>query len=115
MGTRWIDHQGQKIFVGEFTGMPEDQYIAAIGRCKDEILAASHPKGSLLFLTYCDAQTTEKVTAKWREFRDATSEVLRGSAIIGLTGFKRVMARLVSRELYFAKDETDAMDWLIKQ
>jgi hypothetical protein len=115
VATRWIEHKGKRIFIGEFNGLDEEAYLEAIESCKNEILAAGHPRKSLRFMTWCDSFTTERITAKWREFDHAVGDVLLANAIVGLTGFRRVLAKLVRRDLYFAKDEEDAKEWIVAQ
>jgi hypothetical protein len=57
----------------------------------------------------------DRMTRRWREFAGATGSFVKATAVEGLPFFVRAVAQLMKRDMHFAANEQDALDWLAKQ
>ena len=111
---RWIEHKGTKILYADYSESSEEEYIETIEEFKNELL--KQPLGSVVTLTdVANSTITEKVTEKYKELNEQTKGISKAAAAIGVTGFKRVLAGLVKRDLHLANSMEEAIDWLVEQ
>jgi hypothetical protein len=114
---QWVEVEGKQILKMDITGMTIEQYVEDIQRAA-EMVIESKPAPNSVLLMACGAQPSgslDEAKAAWKDFQEKCKGLIRGQAVVGLTGFKRIVARLVVRDLYFAESEDDAKRWLLKQ
>jgi hypothetical protein len=111
----WVEHKGQRVLIGRFTGLTDEESLKLIDEAQGEILKHRREPHSVLFLTSGATSLNETLTRRWREFATATEGIVKATAVEGLTFFVRAVAKLMKPSMYFAKNEQDALDWLIKQ
>jgi len=113
----WIEHQGKRILRMDVHHMTIEQYVKEV-EAACELVKASKPAPESVLLMVCGEQpkgALDEAAAAWKVFQAGAKGLMRAQAVVGLNGFKRVVARLVVRDLYFASSEDDARDWLVRQ
>jgi len=98
-------------------GMGVEQCVREVEAAASFILDATLPANSLL-PPVCGVQprgSLDKSSAAWKAFQAKVAGLMKAQAVVGLTGFMRVVGRLVLRELYFASSEDDGQAWLARQ
>jgi len=116
MGKRvsWIEHKGARILYVDYSGLPEKEFIQTIEEFKNELLKQA--PGSVVTLSNtANTYITEAVKEKFKELAERTRGISKGTAGIGVSGFKKVLASLVKRDMYFADSLEEAKDWLAEQ
>ncbi|MGI5864896.1 MAG: hypothetical protein ACOX6T_22990 [Myxococcales bacterium] len=114
---QWIEHQGKKILRMDVDGMDIGAYVKEVYAGRDAVLASNPAPNSVLLLVVGEQPkgALDEAKESWKVFQEATKGLMKAQAVVGLSGFKRVVARLVLRDLYFAASEEDAKDWLVRQ
>ena len=56
---------------------------------------------------------TEKIKNRFAELSEKTMGRTKARAVIGMTGIKKVIARVVRKDLYYASSEMDAKEWIV--
>ena len=113
----WIEYQGRRILRMDLGNVTIEQYVKTVRDGADMVVASRPAPNSALILA-CGVQPSgnlDQAKEVWKEFQEKVHGLSKAQAVVGLTGFKRVVARLVMRDLYFATSEDDAKDWLAKQ
>lgn len=115
--TEWIEHQGKRILTMEVHGFTRDQYVAEVAIAADLVLASKVPANSVLLLVdgAPPDDAFDESAAAWKVFQAKVKGLMCAQTVVGLTGFKRVVARLVVHDIYFASSREDALQWLVKQ
>jgi hypothetical protein len=113
----WVEHQGRKILRMDVHGMQIERYVQDI-RDASQMIIESKPAPDSVLLMVCGEQPSgslDEAKVAWKAFQEETKGLMKAQSVVGLTGFKRVVARLVVRDLYFASSEDDAKSWLLRQ
>jgi hypothetical protein len=110
----WIEHKGARILYVNYSGLSEDEFIETIGEFEEELLKQT--PGSLVTLTnMANVLFTDRARRKFKELAEQTQGISKGAAAIGVTGFKKALAVLIKRELYYADSLEEAKEWLAEQ
>ncbi len=114
---QWIEHKGKKILFSNYSGLEGEEYLRAIDETKQELLKQA--VGSRV-LTLTDTSNSHASTAtkdKAKGLQAATKEkgITTRAAIVGVSGWQRVIAQLIRADIHFAPSIEDAKDWLVKQ
>jgi PDZ domain-containing secreted protein len=110
----WIEYNGAKILYADYSEASEEEFVKAIDEFKNELLKQT--PGSVVTLTnITNATITNKVKGKFRELAEQTKGISKGTAAIGVTGFKKALAVLIKRDMYYANSLEEAKDWLAER
>ncbi len=114
---QWIEHKGKKILFSNYSGLEGEEYLRAIDETKQELL--KQPAGSRV-LTLTDTSNSHATVAtkdKAKEQQAAMKEkgIATQAALVGVSGWQKVIAQLIRRDVYFAQGIEDAKDWLVEQ
>ena len=110
----WMEHKGARILYADYSGLSGQEYIAVVKEFKDELLKQS--PGSVVTLTNVTGSTiTSDVKDELKALAEASAGISKGAAAVGLTGFKKAIAVLIRRDLYWASSMEDAKEWLAEQ
>ena len=110
----WIEHKGARILYADYSGLSGEEYISVIEAFKNQL--AQQTPGSVATLTnVTDSRVSEEVKDKFRELTEQTAGISKAAATIGVTGFKKAIAVLMRRDLYWADSLEEAKDWLADQ
>ena len=111
---RWIEYKGARILVADYSGLSGAEYLSAIDGFKAQLLR--QPRGSVVTLTdVTGSVVTEEVKDKLKELAEQTQGISKAAAAVGITGFKKAIAVLIRRDLYWASSFEEAMEWLADQ
>ncbi len=113
---RWIEHQGLKILVEEFTNLPEAEFVKAIQEAEKAMLE-SGDKNIFVLAKMEGVRMTDITKEAGQSLVDNTKAqgITVHSAMLGLSSLQRIIANAVKRDMYFGKTDDDAKDWLLKQ
>ena len=112
---RWIEHKGLRILYEEYSNLPEDDLVKTIQEAESAAIA-SGDKDVFIITMMADIRMTDKVREVGQEFVDNTKAngITIHVAILGLSKIQRMLANVIKRDMYFAKNEEDAKEWLVK-
>ncbi|MBN1779885.1 STAS/SEC14 domain-containing protein [bacterium] len=116
---RFFEHSGKKILLLDVSGMkPGESFIRFIDSAKQVI--RTKPENSLLTLfDATDSYFNNATIDMLKEFTAGNKSYVRASAVVGITGLKKVMLNFISKfsSRTFKQSDTreEAMDWLVQQ
>jgi hypothetical protein len=111
---RNLEHQSKAIVFGDYSGLDGEDFVEAIGQ--QEALSLESTDKNILHLlnfTGCRMSTAAKERADQMMKTLQSKGYTVKTACYGITGIQRVIANAVKRDMYFAKSEADARDWLV--
>jgi hypothetical protein len=107
----WIEHKGVKILYADYSGTSEEEFVQVVDEFENEL--AKQTPGSVVTLTnVTNTVITNELRTRLRELTERTRGISRKAAAVGITGFKRAIAVLLRRDLYYATSLEEAKDWL---
>jgi hypothetical protein len=119
MKSKWIEHQGKKIFYQDFSALFYNS--AAV---KEELKAVqevvlNEPLNSVLVISnFKDTQIGAELMSDLNAASAKTKEHVHKTAVLGVTGFKRtlgdMLSRLTGQQLKYFEFEEEAKNWLVK-
>jgi hypothetical protein len=113
---QWIAHKGVKILFLNGRGLNEAENFAAQEELKQELLRDRSSPPVLVDLS--DTKMTQKTANKSKEVASATKAAGLPdgpSAVVGLTGLQKSVAKLFGRGAHFADSIEEAEEWLVKE
>ncbi len=111
---RWIEHKEAKILYADYSGLSGEEYVRVIDKFKNEL--GKQPPGSVVTLSnVADSRVSIEVKDKFKELANQTKGISKAAATVGLTGFKRAIAVLIRKDLFWADSLEEARDWLAEQ
>jgi hypothetical protein len=116
---KWIEEQGVKILFVDYSGLDEKKYLEVAEEFKNTVLA--QPAGVIVnnIVDITNTFITEVVRNALKNFSDEIHQKRKGSekaptAVIGVTGVKKVIAKAFRSDVHFANDFDDAISWMVK-
>jgi hypothetical protein len=110
----WIEYKGARILYVDYSGTSEEEFVQTIEAFKNELLKQA--PGSVVTLTnIANTSLTDEVRKKFKELAEQTQGISKGAAAVGVTGFKKAVAVLIKRNLYYADSLEEAKEWLAEQ
>jgi len=111
----FVDHRGARILVFDISNAQPDETIAAITEAKGII--AGESKGSVRLLTeVTGASFNDASSSAMKSFVEHNSPYVKASAVVGVTGLKKiiymVMVRAAGRNIRTFDTADAAKDWL---
>ena len=113
---KWIEHKGLKILLDDYNDLPEAEFIAEIKEtCK--LIIESEDKVVFSLANMTGVRITDVTRQAGQEIVDSAEA--KGITIyitmVGLSKIQRIIANAVVKDVYFAKDEEDAKEWLLRK
>ena len=113
---RWINHKGVDILYMDYSGLSEDEFVAMM--LEIEAMLKDHPIDCFMpFLAnVTNAHVTAKTAKVGRKISKTYERFTKGKAyaVVGVTGVQKVIARSFASTWYFARNEEDAKEYLVK-
>ena len=113
---KWIEHKGLKILLIDYTDLPENEFVNEIQNTERAMLECVDK------VIYVIAKMVNvRMTDVAKEAGQTAVENVKARGIniqptmVGLSKLQRIIANAVIKDVYFAKDEEDAKEWLVKQ
>ncbi len=119
MGDRiqWIEHKGKKILLCDLSKLGEVKYLEHVELMEKELLKAK--PGELIphIVDVSESIMTAGSSARGKQTVKVLSDagIRTATAMVGVTGIKRIIAQAISRDVFFAKSMEDAKDWVVAQ
>jgi hypothetical protein len=120
MRSKWIEHNGKKIFYQDFSNLffNEQAVIEELNAVQETVM--SQPENSVLVLSnFSNTEVTMNLMPILNESSSKTKVYVRKTAVLGVTGVKRTLGDLLSRitgqPLMYFNTEHEAKDWLAKE
>ena len=115
---RFVKHQGQVIFLIDFSHCPEKELLFLLEQVKN--IVARHAHGSLLTLgDFTGAEVDKKVATRMKEVLVLDRPYVKKSAWVGTESVPHVFYENIKsfsqRELPVFKTREEAMDWLVAE
>lgn len=109
--------KGKKVFIADYTHMKIDEVRAEVGEVK-KYMASAPEKSALVLVDATGTLISPEVLNLFKEVSaQATGNLTTKTAILGMTGPRKVFLEIVSK---FAQNKTvpfddknSAMDWLV--
>jgi len=87
------------------------EFIEVVDEFESEL--SKQTPGSVVTLTnVANTVITNELRTRLRELTERTGGISKSAAAVGITGFKRAIAVLLRRDLYYATSLEEAKDWL---
>ena len=114
---QWIEYRGKKILVSNYSGLEEKEQVKAMDETRQELLKQPAGSQALTVTDVSNARSTAATRDKAKELEAAIKEkgFVSHTAIVGVSGWQKVMAQLIKPDSYFATSIEDAKDWLVRQ
>ena len=111
---KWIEYKGAKILYADYSNLEEDEYVTEIDNFEKELIK-NKPNSVLVITNTNNTYITSKINKRFKEMREKTKGISKASAVVGVTGVKKIIANAIRKDLYLARSIEDAKEWLIKQ
>ncbi|MBI4979187.1 MAG: hypothetical protein HZC28_17025 [Spirochaetes bacterium] len=110
-----ISHKGKAIIKVDYRGLSSEDAVTVMRDLHDTQLARGPVVLTLADVS--DSHISELMRTKGMEYaKDIEAKGIQSyMAMIGVSGMQRLIMNAFSRALYFAKDDTDALEWLVKK
>lgn len=117
MRSKWIEHNGKKIFFQDFSGLSYDSETIQQELLYVQTEVVRHPKNSILILSdFRETNLTNDLIPILNASSAMTKDHIAKTAVLGVKGVKRAMAdlltRLTGQPLKYFDSEESAKDWL---
>ncbi len=114
---RFIQHNGQDVFVLDFTDKKPAEALILIDECARQV--RSRPEGSVLTLTLVSGGTfSQDVLSALKELTRGNGPYVRTAALVGITGLYKVALQAVSlfskRQFFMFDCRNEALDFLVQ-
>jgi hypothetical protein len=111
---KWISHKGKRIFCTNYSGLDEVEYYRTADEARQVL--EQEPEKSVLCMAIVDSgRVTEGIRRKAKEQREVTQKYVKALAAVGMKGPAKILAQLIYRNVHFANNAEEAMDWLVNQ
>ncbi|MBN1411427.1 MAG: hypothetical protein JW969_11335 [Spirochaetales bacterium] len=113
----WIEYKGQKILFCDFSNYDENQYLEGVDLMEKELLKQGEGSKLKLLIDVLNSHMTQKTSDRGKKTVEilTKADIVAVTAMVGITGVKRIIASAISKDVFFAKDKESAKEWLIKQ
>lgn len=109
---QWIEVQGHKVLYINFKGLQEKEQDELLDQIEAEY--SKHPPGTLLVITdITGSYGTEKGVNRMKEIGKKNPS--KYFAAVGVTGVKKILGKMIKKDMYFAEDLEDAKRWIAKK
>ncbi|MBN1780228.1 hypothetical protein JW948_03820 [bacterium] len=105
---------GVKIMFVDLSNLAPDEIVNIFPALNEK---AIENRIRLYIFDITNTHTTQEIKHASRASIDTIESKLGkiASALIGLTGIQKIIANAISKDQYFAKDEADAVKWVLEQ
>ena len=109
-----LSESGKRIFFCDLRQASEEEFLHMLDSLRSQLVNQTRPYATVFDIT--DTIITTDISQRSRDLANFTAKqgLTRGTATIGITGIKRVIARVVKPNMYWANDLDDAKRWLLE-
>jgi hypothetical protein len=119
MKSRWIEHNGKKILYQDFANLFYNTQAVKQELAEVQNLVLNEPANSVLVISdFTNTEISGDLMPLLNASSKATKSHIRKTAVVGVTGIKRIFGDLLSRItgqplMYFMSD-SQAKEWLTR-
>ncbi len=112
---QWIEHNGKRILLCNFVGYDETQYMKGVDAMEAELLKQKPGERILHIVDVTDSHMTKATSDRGKRTVEilVKAGITTLTAMVGVTGIKRVIAQAISKDVYFAKNLEDAKNYVV--
>jgi len=117
---KWIEQQGSRMLFVDYSKLDEDACLKVYEELRKTVM--DQPAGVMIPIIVDITGTfiTERVRNAQKSLSDEMHQKRKESekaptAVIGVTGIKKLIAKAFRSDIYYANDLNDAVSWMIKQ
>ena len=112
MSVRYEEYKGEKILILDYTGLRGQDFLDAIDEAEKEIL--KYKPGTVSTITnVTNTYIVEEIKERFTELSNKTKGKTKISTVIGVVGIKKIIARIIKKDLYYASSEMDAKEYIV--
>ena len=112
----WLKHNGLDILFNDYKALKNDKITEAIKESEKQALSVSSSKIYVINdVTGSFMNSESTAAAKHWEQACISNGKKMFLALVGVTGIKRVLANVIKKDIYFAKNIDDAKNWLLNE
>ncbi|MDP1544458.1 MAG: hypothetical protein Q8L87_00440 [Anaerolineales bacterium] len=120
MKSKWIEHNGKKIFYQDFSSNFFNEKAVTEELAAVQEIVLSEPENSVLVISdFSNTEITSSLMPILNAASSKTKAHVRKTAVIGITGIKRTLGDLLTRitgqPLMYFNNVTDAKEWLSQE
>jgi len=114
---KWIEHNGTKVLLSDCSKCDEQQYLEIVGEMEAELLKCQPGPSWPLIVDVTDSTMTKTTSDRGKKTVVLLSQagVMTRTAMVGVTGIKRVIAQAISKDVYFARSMEDALEFVTSE
>lgn len=113
-----ISHKGQSILFVDYSNVGPADLDDILSQARP-MIDASQPNSVRLLSDFTQVTYDKEATAKMKKFAQLNTPYIKASAIVGITGLKKVIytgvVRATGRNIHLCKTLDEAKDWLASQ
>lgn len=117
--TRFTDHRGKQILVADFSGVRDKAEALRLIEHARQTIGRQPPKSVRLLTDVTNAHYDPTIVQALKDFAAHNTPFLIASAVVGVTGLRRVVYTGVvafsRRKIHIADTREAAMEWLVQQ
>ena len=118
MKSKWIEHQGKRIFFADYSGFQDFDAFKAEADDSTSITITQPDNSVLLLVDVTDTAGNQEMVDYIIKSANKDKEKMKKTAVIGVSGYRRIFLRTVVRftgmSLKDFSDIEEAKDWLVK-
>ena len=119
MRSKWIEHQGKRIFYQDFSALFYNSAAVREELKAVQEIVLKEPENSVLVLSnFKDTQIGADLMSDLNHASESTKGHVRKTAVLGVTGFKRtlgdMLSKLTGQSLKYFEYEEEAKNWLVQ-
>lgn len=119
MRSKWIEHQGKRIFYQDFSALFYNADAVQVELNAVQEVVLKEPMNSVLVLSnFKDTQIGSNLMSVLNDASAKTKDHVRKTAVLGVAGFKRtlgdMLTRLTGQQLKYFEYEEEAKNWLVQ-
>ena len=113
---KWIKYKATDILFCDYRELEREEYINAIAEQEKEVLNCGK-KRIFVLLDTTDSHMSKKSTQRAKDLEKKTKEagITQTIALVGFSGFHKIIGQAIKRDIHFSKNVKEAKEWLVSQ
>ena len=108
----WIEHAGKKILCADWQNLSDKIFVDAVDGII-EVYGENEADSLLVLIDITNSFANEEVKSRMEKANKVSAA--KKIAGVGVVGVKRIIANVVRKGIYFARDSEDAKNWLVSE
>jgi hypothetical protein len=119
MRSKWLEYKGTRIFYQDFSGVDIDHSERVLQELQEvqQVVTQASLNSVLVLADFRETSIGRDLFQAMTESSKKTKDYVRKTAVLGVTGIKRMLANnlmsLTHQDMKLFEEEDEAKDWLI--